>query len=150
MLHNFLEKTKKKPLKTKTSKSETDHQESVNQPQQVTEEQEKLRKRVSHLMKKQKLKQLKGIVKAQNESKPWGQEYHVKVCLYLLLLMLIILLGGARLIMVLFFFQIGCRLIQLLTETAYIQPPNQPLGDAPPDIRPAFTHTLKNVMKESQ
>lgn len=47
-------------------------------------------------------------------------------------------------------FQVGCRVIQLLMETAYIQPPIDQLGDGPPDIRPAFVHTLKTITKEAQ
>lgn len=47
-------------------------------------------------------------------------------------------------------FQVGSRLIELLIETAYIQPPADQLGDGPPDIRPAFVHTLKTVIKETQ
>lgn len=47
-------------------------------------------------------------------------------------------------------FQIGCRLIQLLLETAYIQPPIDQLGDGPPDVRPAFTHVLKTLTKDAQ
>lgn len=43
------------------------------------------------------------------------------------------------------FFQVGSRLIQLLMETAYIQPPVDQCEDCPPDIRPAFVHTLKTV-----
>lgn len=46
--------------------------------------------------------------------------------------------------------QVGCRLIQLLIETAYIQPPVDQIGDAPPDLRPAFVHSLKTSLKESQ
>lgn len=45
--------------------------------------------------------------------------------------------------------QVGSRLIQLLMETAYIQPPVDQLDDTPPDIRPAFVHTLKQVRKDS-
>lgn len=44
-----------------------------------------------------------------------------------------------------YMFQVGCRLIQLLMETAYIQPPVDQLEDGAPDIRPAFVHTLKTV-----
>jgi DNA-directed RNA polymerase len=47
-------------------------------------------------------------------------------------------------------FQVGSRLIQLLMETAYIQPPVNQLADGPPDIRPAFVHSLRNVMKEGK
>jgi len=41
-------------------------------------------------------------------------------------------------------------LIEMLIETAYIQPPANQFGDGPPDIRPAFKHTLKTLSNESQ
>ncbi|KAF2321391.1 hypothetical protein GH714_040980 [Hevea brasiliensis] len=91
--------------------------------EKLAKEQEKLRRKVTELMKKQKVHQVRGLVKEHDDSKPWGQEAHVKV---------------------------GCRLIQLLIETAYIQPPIDQLGDGLPDIRPAFMHTLKNIMKDAQ
>ncbi|KAG5001390.1 hypothetical protein JHK87_022462 [Glycine soja] len=47
-------------------------------------------------------------------------------------------------------YQVGSRLMQLLIETAYIQPPANLIGDGPPDIRPAFKHTLKTLSSESQ
>ena len=37
-------------------------------------------------------------------------------------------------------FQLGCCLVQLLMETAYIQPPVDQLGDGLLDIRPAFVN----------
>ncbi|KAK3222754.1 hypothetical protein Dsin_009779 [Dipteronia sinensis] len=112
-IHRFLESTKKK-------KNLTDEKlEGATDPK----EQEKLRKKVTNLIKKQKLQQVRGILKGQDDSKPWGQEAHVKV---------------------------GCRLIQLLTETAYIQPPVDQLGDSPLDVRPAFVHCLKNITKDAQ
>ncbi|KAF8039182.1 hypothetical protein BT93_B1666 [Corymbia citriodora subsp. variegata] len=120
MLQKFLEKTKKKSTKSKDPEGESDLQTSEGQP---NEEQEKLRKRVSSLMKKQKVLQVRGLVKAQDESKPWGQENQVKI---------------------------GCRLIQLLMETAYIQPPMDQVGDGPPDVRPAFSHVLKTLTKDAQ
>ncbi|XP_065879768.1 DNA-directed RNA polymerase 1B, mitochondrial [Euphorbia lathyris] len=119
-IHQFLEKTKKK------KKSEGKEPEGESDPVinvEVTKEQENLRKKVSHLLKKQKVQQVRGIVKAHDNSKPWGQEAQVKV---------------------------GCRLIHLLMETAYIQPPVNQSGESLPDIRPAFVHTLKNVMKDAQ
>ncbi|KAK2635967.1 hypothetical protein Ddye_030759 [Dipteronia dyeriana] len=112
-IHRFLESTKKKKNLT------DDKLEGASDPK----EQEKLRKKVTNLIKKQKLQQVRGILKGQDDSKPWGQEAHVKI---------------------------GCRLIQLLTETAYIQPPVDQLGDSPLDVRPAFVHCLKNVAKEAQ
>ncbi|XP_047340639.1 DNA-directed RNA polymerase 1B, mitochondrial-like [Impatiens glandulifera] len=85
-------------------------------------EQQKQRNKVAMLLKKQKHQQLRQIVKKHNDMKPWGQDAQVKV---------------------------GCRLIQLLMETAYIQPPVEQLGVGPPDIRPAFVHTLKVITKEN-
>lgn len=40
--------------------------------------------------------------------------------------------------------------MQLLIETAYIQSPVSQLGGSPPDIRPAFKHTFKTAMADSQ
>ncbi|XP_057961393.1 DNA-directed RNA polymerase 1B, mitochondrial-like isoform X2 [Malania oleifera] len=113
-IHKFLEKTKRKTA-IKNPEGESDNT--------VSKEQEKLRKKVSNLMKKQKVQQVRNIVKRQDDSKPWGQDAQVKV---------------------------GSRLIQLLIETAYIQPPADQLGDGPPDIRPAFVHKIKIVTKELQ
>ncbi|KAK9271476.1 hypothetical protein L1049_001835 [Liquidambar formosana] len=74
-------------------------------------------------MKKQKLQAVKQIVKGQDDSKPWGPEAKAKV---------------------------GSRLIELLMRTAYIQPPANQLADGPPDIRPAFIHTFRTVMREAK
>ncbi|XP_021911531.1 DNA-directed RNA polymerase 1B, mitochondrial-like, partial [Carica papaya] len=120
-IHKFLDKTKKKMATQKKLEGES---EPVNSDQgKMIKEQERLRKKVTQLMKKQKVQQVREIVKGHDDSKPWGQEVHVKV---------------------------GCYLIKLLTETAYIQPPVDQLGGDPPDIRPAFVHTLKTVTKEAQ
>ncbi|XP_075103112.1 DNA-directed RNA polymerase 1B, mitochondrial isoform X1 [Nicotiana tabacum] len=108
-IHRFLEKTKK------SNALSGDLEET---PGDMMKERERLRKKVKILMKKQKLRQVRKIVKQQDDEKPWGQDNLVKV---------------------------GCRLIQILMETAYIQPPNDQLDDGPPDIRPAFVHTLKTV-----
>ncbi|GFY88866.1 male gametophyte defective 3 [Actinidia rufa] len=113
-IHRFLERTKKKNTSNKNAEEESDP---------LTKEQQNIRKKVANLMKKQKVHQLRVIVKAHNDLKPWGQEAQIKV---------------------------GCRLIQLLMETAYIQPPVEQLGDGPPDIRPAFMHTLKTATFETQ
>ncbi|XP_010943346.1 DNA-directed RNA polymerase 2B, chloroplastic/mitochondrial isoform X2 [Elaeis guineensis] len=114
-IHRFLEKSKKKTnIDKKSGSAEVDN---------ITKEQELLRKRVTNLMKKQKLQQVRKIVKGQDDSKPWGQDTQAKV---------------------------GSRLIELLVETAYIQPPINQLADSPPDIRPAFRHYLRNVQKEQK
>ncbi|KAI3452943.1 hypothetical protein Pfo_009606 [Paulownia fortunei] len=108
-IHNFLENSKRKDALNRTSEEE---------PDPAEKEQERLRKKVTILMKKQKLQQVRKIVRQQDDVKPWGQDAQVKV---------------------------GCRLIQILMQTAYIQSPIGQFDDWPPDIRPAFVHTLKSV-----
>ncbi|CAN7053193.1 unnamed protein product [Brassica rapa subsp. trilocularis] len=87
-----------------------------------TKEAVKLKKQINTLLKKHKVRQVSGIVKAHDSFKPWGQEAQVKV---------------------------GARLIQLLLETAYIQPPVEEFDDGPPEIRPAFKQSSKNVTLEN-
>ncbi|KAB1999713.1 hypothetical protein ES319_D12G179800v1 [Gossypium barbadense] len=118
-IQKFLEKTKKK--NTTDKKSVIESEPETTEQGKLAKNEEKLRKKVTQLMKKQKVHQVREIVKGRDTSKPWGQEAHVKV---------------------------GCRLIQLLMENAYIQPPVDQIGDGPPDIRPAFVHALKNVIKD--
>ena len=65
----FLEKTKKKTGKNK----EADCKEGDAKDQEI------LRKRVTKLMKKQKLPQVQRILKKQEDFKPWGQDAHAKV-----------------------------------------------------------------------
>lgn len=113
-IQRFLEKTKRKKSKDKAAGAE---------PDVAAEEQDKLRKKVTTLVKKKKLYQVRQILKGQDDLTPWGQDAQAKV---------------------------GSRLIELLMETAYIQPPVNQLADGPPDIRPAFKHTLKTVVKENQ
>ncbi|KAL3582059.1 hypothetical protein D5086_016391 [Populus alba] len=121
-IHKFLEKTKKrKNVEDKISEGGSDA--AIEEGEKLSKEQEKLRKKVTTLIKKQKVQQVRRIVKGHDDSRPWGQEEHVKV---------------------------GSRLIQLMIETAYIQPPIDQIGDGPPDIRPAFVHTLKTITKDTQ
>lgn len=70
-IHKFLEKTKKQKA-DKNNKTE-------GNITPVTQEQEKLRQTVTNLMKKQKLRAVQQIVKAQDDSKPWGPEAKAKV-----------------------------------------------------------------------
>ncbi|KAK6252007.1 hypothetical protein QUC31_013727 [Theobroma cacao] len=118
-IQSFLGKTKKK--KTTDKKPDGESEPVTNKQEKLVKDQEKLRKKVTQLLKKQKVHQVRKIVKGHDTSKSWGQEAHVKV---------------------------GCRLIQLLIENAYIQPPVDQLGDGPPDIRPAFVHSLKTITKD--
>ncbi|PWA71341.1 Extracellular ligand-binding receptor [Artemisia annua] len=62
------------------------------------------------------------IVKGHDDSKPWPQPVKAEV---------------------------GRRLVELLLQSAYIQPlADQSGGAMPPDIRPAFTHTFRTSVKE--
>ncbi|KAH9611681.1 hypothetical protein KSS87_017399 [Heliosperma pusillum] len=94
-----------------------------NNEDAAAKEQKKLGKKVTKLLKNKKVYLIKRILKGHDKSKPWGQENQVKV---------------------------GSRLIQLLIETAYIQPPANQLSDTPLDIRPAFIHTQRTFSREGQ
>lgn len=78
-INRFLEKTKKKKNLT-DDKSEDISEPLANELEKVNKEKEKIRKKVTSLIKKQKLHQVRKIVKQQDNSKPWGQDAHVKVC----------------------------------------------------------------------
>ncbi|URD77055.1 hypothetical protein MUK42_24879 [Musa troglodytarum] len=112
-IHRFLEKTRKKTSKDQAS--------DEVEGRAVTKEEKFLRKKVTDLMKKQKVQQVRKIVREQDVSMPWGQDTQVKV---------------------------GSRLIELLMETAFIQPPVSQSTDGPPDIRPAFRHSIMLVSNE--
>ncbi|KAK7394346.1 hypothetical protein VNO78_14869 [Psophocarpus tetragonolobus] len=114
-IHKFLERTQK----TKGDRSKKN--EAAESVAGIKQEQ-KLRKKVIDLMKKQKLVAVRGLVKGKDDSKPWGTVIKTKV---------------------------GSRLIELLMQTAYIQPPSDQSWDAAPDIRPAFVHSFRTVVKES-
>ncbi|RLM87004.1 DNA-directed RNA polymerase 1B, mitochondrial-like [Panicum miliaceum] len=115
-IHRFLEKTRKKSNKEKENEEEICDSD-------IAKEQQRLRKKVTDLMKKQKLRQVRKIVKNQDDSRPWGQDAHAKV---------------------------GSRLIELFIEIAHIQPPASQSSDGLPDIRPAFRHEMRTVPKEQQ
>ncbi|XVF31632.1 hypothetical protein REPUB_Repub17cG0008100 [Reevesia pubescens] len=115
-IHKFLEKTKKKNV-DKKNEDEGDESDTAIM------EQERLRKKVTNLIKKQKLPAVREIVKGQDDTKPWGQDAKAKV---------------------------GSHLIELLMQTAYIQPPADIVADCPPDIRPAFLHSFITVVKENK
>ncbi|CAN8238973.1 unnamed protein product [Cochlearia groenlandica] len=117
-INSFLQKTKKRKNTAVNDESE----EAVHvSGEAVTKETHKLRRQVDSLLKKHKVRQVRGIVKANDTFKAWGQEAQAKV---------------------------GARLIQLLMENAYIQSPAEQFDDGPPDIRPAFTQSFRNVTLE--
>lgn len=69
-----MEKSKRK---ASLNESPDDDSEAVNNEQQL----QKLRKKVTNLVKKKKLQQVRHIVKQQDQLKPWGQDAQVKVCI---------------------------------------------------------------------
>lgn len=77
-------------------------------------------RRVNGLIKRKRFNQVKKLV-TEEEFKPWGRDTQAKL---------------------------GTRLIELLTETAFVQPPVKQLVEGPPDVRPAFRHKLKMVNKD--
>ncbi|GAV60087.1 RNA_pol domain-containing protein [Cephalotus follicularis] len=113
-IHKFLEQTKGK----KAGKNKGGEEGGSDG---VTKEGEKLRKKVTDLIKKHKLPAVRQIVKGHDDTKPWDQDTKAKV---------------------------GSRLIELLMQTAFIQPPAD--HDSSPDIRPAFVHTFKTLRKENR
>ncbi|XP_066391233.1 DNA-directed RNA polymerase 1B, mitochondrial-like isoform X2 [Miscanthus floridulus] len=116
-INRFLGKTRKK------SNKEMEKEEEAAGDTDIAKEQQRLRKKVTDLMKKQKLRQVRKIVKNQDNSRPWGQDAQAKV---------------------------GSRLIELFMETAHIQPPASQSSDGLPDIRPAFRHEMRTMAKEQQ
>lgn len=72
-IHNFLEKTKKK----RVGKNKNVEGGGLDP---AIKDQEKLRKKVTNLMKKQKLHAARQIVKGHDNSKPWGLDAKAKVC----------------------------------------------------------------------
>ncbi|KAI3968549.1 hypothetical protein MKX01_007859 [Papaver californicum] len=115
-IYNFLEKTRKK-------NSDEDKAKEGGEADTEALKQAQLRKTVTNLMKKQKLRQVKHIVKRQDGFKPWGQDAQAKV---------------------------GSRLIELLVQSAYIQPPIDQIEYGPPEIRPAFKHAIKVGKKDAE
>ncbi|KAK2973046.1 hypothetical protein RJ640_016178, partial [Escallonia rubra] len=86
----------------------------------MSKEAEILKRRVRSLIKRKRLIEVQKLVKIE-EIKSWGRDTQAKL---------------------------GCRLIELLTETAYVQLPVDQLADSPPDIRPAFRHIFKIITKD--
>ncbi|CAK9315095.1 unnamed protein product [Citrullus colocynthis] len=85
----------------------------------LSKEKEVLRRRVNGLIRRRRLKEVRKLLKKE-EFKAWGRDTQAKL---------------------------GSRLIELLIESAFIQPPVSQSADSPPDIRPAFWHRFKPVAK---
>lgn len=71
-IQRFLEKTRKKKLGK--DKEDEGYEDTMIKEQ-------KLKKKVTDLMKKQKLRAVRQIVKRQDDLKSWGQDARAKVCI---------------------------------------------------------------------
>ena len=87
----------------------------------------------------------------KEEFKAWGRDTQAKVCCFHLFSYMFrynqfktIFKGSYLPDQTL---QLGSCLIQLLIESAFVQPPVSQSPDSPPDIRPAFWHSFKPVAK---
>ncbi|KAK4481656.1 hypothetical protein RD792_012563 [Penstemon davidsonii] len=80
-----------------------------------------LRKRVKSLIRRNKVIGVQKLVRNE-EVKSWGRDTQAKL---------------------------GCCLIELLTQTAYVQPPVNQSADSPPDVRPAFRHLFRIATRET-
>ncbi|KAM3267258.1 DNA-directed RNA polymerase 3, chloroplastic isoform X2 [Capsicum chacoense] len=109
-IHNFLEKTKKHQKHMTGTQSQED----------MSRETMILRKRVKSLIKRNRIVEVRRLIKSE-EPEAWGRDIHAKL---------------------------GCRLLELLTETAYVQPPVDQSADTPPDIRPAFRHVFRIATRD--
>ncbi|KAK4784232.1 hypothetical protein SAY86_018600 [Trapa natans] len=102
------------------AKNDLRKSDAVDAEEDLDKEKEIHRRRINSLIRRKRYKYVQKLVK--NEGiKPWGRDTQAKL---------------------------GTRLIEILTETAYVQPPLEQSVDGPPDVRPAFTHRLKLVKKD--
>jgi DNA-directed RNA polymerase len=87
------------------------------------------------------------LVQQELELEEWGTEAQVKVCF----------LHGAHrstsvfthTLILISCLQLGSRLIELLLDSAFVQPPADQTPDSSPDIRPAFRHVLRQPIIEN-
>ncbi|CAF1783185.1 BnaC09g42140D [Brassica napus] len=111
-------------IEQETRKKKEDGNEESGEVENGTavKEQDKLRKRVNDLIKKQKLSAVRKILQSHDYTKPWTSDARAKV---------------------------GSHLIEFLVRTAYIQSPANQQDHDLPDVRPAFKHTFKTVAQGS-
>lgn len=78
-INSFLQRTTKK--KNAAHKTNDEEPKTVYvSGEAVTKEMEMIRRQVDTLMKKKKVRQVRGVLKAHYSFKPWGQEAQAKVC----------------------------------------------------------------------
>ncbi|KDP38713.1 hypothetical protein JCGZ_04066 [Jatropha curcas] len=83
----------------------------------LSKEKEVLRKRINNLIRRKRLIQVQKLVRNE-ETKPWGRDTQAKL---------------------------GSRLVELLIESAFVQPPVNQSPDTLPDVRPAFRHRFRTA-----
>ncbi|XP_042002629.1 DNA-directed RNA polymerase 3, chloroplastic-like [Salvia splendens] len=79
-----------------------------------------LRQRVKRLIKRNRVNEVQKLLRSE-EFLSWGRDTQAKL---------------------------GCCLIELLTQSAYVQPPIDQTADCPPEVRPAFRHVFKIAARE--
>lgn len=82
-----------------------------------------LQKQVQKLIKQNKLRVLTKKVRALDSSESWSKAVHAHV---------------------------GCRLLELFIETAYIQDPGDHPSDSLIEVRPAFRHSIRTVQSANK
>lgn len=113
----------------------------------LTKEQEILRRHIMNLLRMKKLVEVQRLLRNENDMESWGRDAQAKVCFSWKHHIQFCFSPD----LTLYFFvssQLGSRLIELLIESAFVQPPVNQLACSLPDIRPAFIHTFKTVSKE--
>ncbi|ONK78853.1 uncharacterized protein A4U43_C01F240 [Asparagus officinalis] len=109
--------------KTKKSRRNKQVDENAVLTREQEIEQEIKRKRVVKAVKMKRLIKVEKLLKNENGTEPWGRDAQAKL---------------------------GSRLIELLIDSAFVQPPVDQSACSPPEIRPAFKHTFKTVAKDSR
>lgn len=142
-IQRFMEKKKTKKDIKKTS----DDDEDTNDVSVATEDENYLRKKVSELVRKGKIKVAGKIMNAYDCTKPWGTENQAKVFFFPFQKTS---LNFYRYNFQCIYFKVGSRLIEMLIEVAYIQPPVDQSGAGFIDIRPAFRHVQNFSMNSFQ
>lgn len=66
-------------MEKKKKRADKKKEDEGDESDAAVKEQERLRKKVTNLIKKQKLPAVRQIVKGQDETKPWNQEAKAKV-----------------------------------------------------------------------
>ncbi|CAH9090948.1 unnamed protein product [Cuscuta europaea] len=117
-IHKLLEKTKQAKVNKDANDNKVDKDTEMDGEETAEENKQNLQRRVTNLIKKKNLRAVRRIVDSQEDLKHWEQGAKVKV---------------------------GCHLVELVLQTAYIQPPTDELADSPPDVRPAFIHTTRTL-----